>query len=62
MRLLIYQSTMPPKKGSSKIFCVKCKKKTGTSDIVNKTAKNGRAMKQGTCTTCGTKKTQFIKG
>ena len=58
---------MPPKKAAKKkasvaIYCVKCKKKTGTSGIVRRTAKNGTPMMQGACVICKTKKTTFTKG
>lgn len=44
------------------IFCVKCKRKTATSDIYEAVSKNGRKMVKGTCDVCGTKKNQFVKG
>lgn len=46
----------------SNIYCVKCRKSTETTNILNSTAKNGRNMIQGNCKICNTKKTQFTKG
>lgn len=43
------------------IYCVKCKNKTDTRDPSDRISKNGRNMIQGFCTTCGTKKTRFVK-
>ena len=44
------------------MYCVKCKKTTDTSGVQFVVSKNGGNMKRGTCVTCGTTKTQFIKG
>ena len=43
------------------MYCVKCKKRTDTTNEKITTAKNNRHMKRGTCAICGTSKTQFIK-
>ena len=43
------------------MYCVKCKKRTETSNERLATSKNGKRMKRGTCVVCGTTKTQFIK-
>ena len=43
------------------MYCVKCKKTTDTSNMQYAVSKNGRNMKRGTCTICGTTKRQFIK-
>ena len=44
------------------MYCVKCKKKTETTNEQNATTSNNRSMKRGKCAICGTTKTQFIKG
>ena len=38
------------------IYCVKCKTKTGSTDIEPVTMKNGRAATGSICVVCGTKK------
>jgi hypothetical protein len=43
------------------MYCVVCKKKTGTKDETDRKAKNGRTMKGGICTECGKKKCTFVK-
>ena len=43
------------------MYCVKCKKKTATIDIIQATTKNNRSMLKGVCSICGSKKSQFIK-
>ena len=43
------------------MYCVKCKKKTDTTNEKITTTKNIRHMERGTCVICGTTKTQFIK-
>ena len=43
------------------MYCVKCKNATDTSNEQFTVSKNGRNIKRGTCVTCGTTKTQFIK-
>ena len=43
------------------MYCVKCKKRTDTTNERITTTKNNRHMKRGTCVICGTTKTQFIK-
>ena len=43
------------------MYCVKCKKRTETSNERFTTSKNGKRMKQGTCVVCGKTKTQFVK-
>ena len=44
------------------MYCVKCKRATQSSDIVDVVSKNNRNMKRGKCVVCGTTKTQFVKG
>ena len=43
------------------MYCVKCRKHTGTTDVAKFTARNGRLMQKGTCSVCGKVKTGFIK-
>ena len=43
------------------MYCVKCKKRTYTTNEQITTTKNKRHMKRGVCVICGTTKTQFIK-
>ena len=43
------------------MYCVKCKKRTETTNERITTTKNKRHTKRGTCVVCGTTKTQFIK-
>ena len=43
------------------MYCVKCKKRTDTTNERITTTKNNRHMKQGTCVICGINKTQFTK-
>ena len=43
------------------MYCVKCKKRTETTNERLATSKNGKRMKQGTCVVCGKTKTQFVK-
>ena len=43
------------------MYCVKCKKRTDTTNERSTITKNSRHMKRGTCVVCGTTKTQFIK-
>ena len=43
------------------MYCVKCKKRTDTTNEKITTTKNNRHMKRGTYVLCGTTKTQFIK-
>ena len=43
------------------MYCVKCKKRTDTTNEQVRTNKNNRHMKRGTCVVCGTTKMQFIK-
>ena len=42
------------------IYCFKCKLKTETLDVIEKTSSNGRNMIKGTCSVCGTKKSVFV--
>ena len=41
---------------SVEIYCVKCKAKTGSTDVQAVTLKNGRPATSATCVDCGTKK------
>ena len=43
------------------IYCVKCKTKTATRDLVPVTMKNGRDAASGMCVDCGTKKFRIGK-
>ena len=43
------------------MYCVKCKKKTETTNEKLVTTSNNRTMKRGSCVQCGTTKTQFVK-
>ena len=42
------------------IYCVKCRKKTDTSDSYETISKNNKKMVKGNCVICGKNKTQFI--
>ena len=42
-------------------YCVKCRTSTETKDEHDFISKNGKPMKRGTCTSCGSTKTRFIK-
>ena len=44
----------------AELYCVKCKSKTATLDLMQTKSKNNRDMLRGICAVCGTKKTQFI--
>ena len=46
---------------STELYCVKCRKRTYTSDLEYGKSKNNRNMLQGKCDICGTIKTKFIK-
>ena len=43
------------------MYCVRCKKKTKTTNEQLATTSNNRSMKRGKCAICGTTKTQFVK-
>ena len=43
------------------IYCVKCRAKTDTKNLVEVTMKNGRAAVRGVCVPCGTKKFRIGK-
>ena len=43
------------------MYCVKCKRATGTNNIERVVTKNNRNMLRGKCDVCGSTKTQFIK-
>ena len=42
------------------LYCVKCRKRTGSNDVTTITTKNNRAAVSGKCVQCGTKKFRFI--
>jgi hypothetical protein len=42
------------------MYCLKCKEKTETIDIIQVTTKNNRRMLKGICSVCGSKKSQFV--
>jgi len=44
-----------------KMYCVKCKKHTETTDVQLLTARNSRLMQRGICSVYGKRKTQFVK-
>ena len=44
----------------SEIYCLSCKKKTGTDNEKVVETENGRKMIKGKCDECGTKKSKFI--
>jgi len=46
---------------NNNFYCVKCKRKTETRDLLNVRSKNDRPMLRGICTECCTTKTQFVK-
>ena len=43
------------------MYCIKCKKRTDTTNEQITSTKNNRHMKRGTCVICGINKTQFTK-
>jgi len=43
------------------LYCVKCKRRTKSSNVKNIVSKNNRLMLQGKCVVCGITKTQFVK-
>ena len=43
------------------MYCVRCKKKTETTNEQIATTSNNRSKKRGKCAICGTTKTQFVK-
>ena len=43
------------------MYCVKCKRATGTNNIERVVTKNNRNLLRGKCDVCGSTKTQFIK-
>ena len=43
-----------------RIYCLKCKIKTDTSDITRTKTKNNRNLIRGTCSKCGNKKSVFV--
>ena len=45
----------------TKIYCVKCRRKTDTLGLRDSISKNNRAMVTGRCAVCNIKKTLFIK-
>ena len=45
-----------------KSYCVKCKKQTSNVSEKYKTSKNGKLMLKSTCSVCGSRKSQFVKG
>jgi len=42
------------------IYCLKCRIKTSTNNVEHIVTKNSRNMIKGTCTICGSKKSQFV--
>jgi len=42
------------------MYCVSCKKKTETSNIVKVQTKNNRYMLKGICVVCGKNKSSFV--
>lgn len=43
------------------MYCLKCKRKTDSTNITQIVSKNKRSMLQGICTVCGSKKSAFFK-
>jgi len=43
------------------MYCVRCKQKTESKNIVEITSKNNRKMLKSTCSVCGGKKSSFVK-
>ena len=43
------------------MYCLKCRRITGTENITTTTSKNGSLMSRGQCITCGKTMTQFVK-
>lgn len=43
------------------MYCLKCKRKTDSTNITQVVSKNKRSMLQGICTACGNKKSAFVK-
>ena len=43
------------------MYCVKCKQKTGSTNITEVISKNNRKMFKSICSVCGSKKSQFVK-
>jgi protein-arginine kinase activator protein McsA len=44
------------------MYCVKCRKKTETLNIIQVKTKNNRSMLKGVCSVCGKNKSSFIAG
>ena len=42
-------------------YCLKCKKKTKSKNISYVKSKNNRLIQKGTCSVCGSKKSEFTK-
>jgi len=42
------------------MYCVKCKKKTESNNIIQVQTKNNRSMLKGVCTICGINKSSFV--
>ena len=45
---------------AEKIYCVKCRKKTGNHSLKEVKTKNNRRMLKGTCEVCGTGVNKFL--
>ena len=43
------------------IYCVKCKSKTSTLNLIESVTKNNKPLLRGTCEICGSKKCKFTK-
>ena len=43
------------------MYCVKCKRKTESNNIIKGLSKNNRRMLKSTCSVCGSNKSSFIK-
>ena len=50
------------KKRGNTAYCVKCKARRVMKDVHEATTANGRHMKKGICSKCGTKMAKFVKG
>ena len=44
-----------------RIYCLRCKERTGTTDLTEVELSNGRPAERGKCLVCGTVKNRVIK-
>ena len=43
------------------MYCLKCRRATGTENVATAMSRNGRLTNRGQCITCVKTKTQFVK-